>query len=81
MVLWDKGAYRGVDTRTRTIHTITAIAANVHDSKVLAQLMHGIERRLYGDSAYRRQIETCEWFNVQADGIFLSKIVEPVVRV
>jgi IS5 family transposase len=48
-------AHIGVDTRTRTIHTITATAANVHDSKVLVQLMHGKERRLYGDSAYRGQ--------------------------
>ncbi len=50
-------AHVGVDTRTRTIHTIAATAANVHDSKVLPQLMHGKERRLYGDSAYRGQRE------------------------
>jgi IS5 family transposase len=50
-------AHIGVDTRTRTIHTIRATAANVHDSKVLTQLMHGKERRLYGDSAYRGQAE------------------------
>jgi len=48
-------AHIGVDTRTRTIHRIVATAANVHDSKVLGQLMHGKERRLYVDSAYRWQ--------------------------
>jgi IS5 family transposase len=50
-------AHIGVDSRTRTIHTIAATAANVHDSKVLGQLLHGRERRVYGDSAYRGQRE------------------------
>jgi IS5 family transposase len=56
-------AHIGVDSRTRTIHTIAATAANVHDSKVLGQLLHGRERRVYGDSAYRGQREvlrSCE---------------------
>jgi len=48
-------AHIGVDSRTRTIHTVAATAANVHDSKMLAQLLHGKERRVYGDSAYRGQ--------------------------
>lgn len=48
-------AHIAVDTRTRTIHTIAATAANVHDSKLLPQLLHGKERRVYGDSAYRGQ--------------------------
>ena len=50
-------AHIGLDSRERIIHTITATAANVHDSKVLSQLMHGKERRVYGDSAYRGQRE------------------------
>jgi IS5 family transposase len=50
-------AHIGVDSKTRTIHTVVATAANVHDSKVLPELMHGKERRVYGDSAYRGQRE------------------------
>ncbi len=48
-------AHIGVDSRTRTIHTIVATAANVHDSRMLGDLLHGKERRVYGDSAYRGQ--------------------------
>jgi IS5 family transposase len=48
-------AHVGVDTRERIIHTVRATAANVHDSKVLPELLHGRERRVYGDSAYRGQ--------------------------
>ena len=48
-------AHIGVDSRTRTIHTIAASAANVHGSRLLAQLLRGKERRVYGDSAYRGQ--------------------------
>ncbi|MBC5802778.1 MAG: IS5 family transposase [Candidatus Eremiobacteraeota bacterium] len=50
-------AHIGLDSRTRTIHTIAATPANVHDSQVLPQLLHGKERRVYGDSAYRGQGE------------------------
>ena len=50
-------AHIGIDSRQRTIHTIKATAANVHDSKVLSDLLHGKERRVYGDSAYRGQRE------------------------
>ena len=49
---WMK-AHIGLDSRTRTIHSITATAANVHDSTMLGALLHGKERRVYGDSAYR----------------------------
>ncbi len=50
-------AHIGVDSRTRTIHTVVATAANVHDSRMLGELLHGKERRVYGDSAYRGQRE------------------------
>lgn len=51
-------AHIGVDSRTRLIHSVVATAANVHDSQVLGDLLHGEERRLYGDSAYTGQKET-----------------------
>jgi IS5 family transposase len=54
---WHLGmkAHVGFDTVNRIIHTIVATAANVHDSRVLPQLLHGKERRVYGDSAYAGQ--------------------------
>jgi len=48
----------GVDSQTKLIHTVVATAANVHDSQVLGDLLHGEETRVWGDSAYSSQGET-----------------------
>jgi transposase, IS5 family len=48
-------AHIGVDSRTRLVHSFVATPANVHDSRVLADLLHGAETRVWGDSAYRGQ--------------------------
>jgi IS5 family transposase len=48
-------AHVGVDSHTKLIHTILASAANVADSLALPHLLHGRERRVYGDRAYRGQ--------------------------
>ena len=45
----------GVDSRTKLIHSIAVTPANVHDSQVLSDLLHGKETRLWGDSAYAGQ--------------------------
>ena len=45
----------GADTKSGLIHNATTTAANVHDSQVLPELLHGKETRVYGDSAYRGQ--------------------------
>ena len=50
-------AHIGVDSRTKLIHSVVASAANVHDSQALPYLLHGQERRVWGDSAYRGQRE------------------------
>jgi transposase, IS5 family len=50
-------AHIGVDSRTKLIHSVVASAANVHDSQALPYLLHGKERRVWGDSAYRGQRE------------------------
>ena len=44
-----------VDSKTKLIHSMTTTAANVHDAKVLGELLHGEETRVYGDQAYRGQ--------------------------
>jgi IS5 family transposase len=48
-------AHVGVDSRTKLIHSVVATAASVHDSQVLPQLLHGRERRVWGDRAYAGQ--------------------------
>jgi transposase, IS5 family len=48
-------AHIGVDSKTKLIHSVVASAANVHDSQALPYLLHGKERRVWGDSAYRGQ--------------------------
>jgi len=48
-------AHIGVDSRTRLIHSVAATPANVHDSRILPDLLHGKETRVWGDSAYSGQ--------------------------
>lgn len=45
-------AHIGVDSKTKLIHSVTVTPANVHDSVVLGDLLHGDETRVWGDSAY-----------------------------
>ncbi len=48
-------AHIGVDIRTKLIHSVVATSANVHDSQVLPDLLHGEEARVWGDSVYAGQ--------------------------
>ena len=48
-------AHIGVDSQTKLIHSVAATAANVHDSQVLPELLHGQETRVGGDAAYSGQ--------------------------
>jgi hypothetical protein len=43
----------GVDGKRKLIHSLLTTAANVHDRTVLGELLHGDERRVYGDLAYQ----------------------------
>lgn len=45
-------AHIGVDSQSKLIHHVVATAANVHDSVLLEDLLHGDEARVWGDSAY-----------------------------
>lgn len=51
-------AHIGVDSRSKLIHSVVATAANVADSAVLEDLLHGDETRVWGDSAYMGQKAT-----------------------
>jgi transposase, IS5 family len=48
-------AHFGVDSRTKLIHAVVATPANVADSTVLPELLHGQETRVWGGQAYRGQ--------------------------
>ncbi len=48
-------AHIGVDSRSKLIHSMVVTPANVHDSRVLRNLLHGEETRVWGDSAYSGQ--------------------------
>jgi IS5 family transposase len=50
-------AHVGVDSKTKLIHSAVATAANVADSAVLPELLHGEETKVWGDQAYRGQTE------------------------
>ncbi len=48
-------AHIGVDSKTKMIHAVVATPANVADSTILPDLLHGEETRVWGDQAYRGQ--------------------------
>jgi IS5 family transposase len=50
-------AHVGVDSQSKLIHSLAATSANVHDSRMLPELLHGNETRVWGDSAYAGQTE------------------------
>jgi len=50
-------AHIGVDSATKIIHSVAATSANVHDSHLLPELLHGNETCVWGDSAYQGQGE------------------------
>jgi len=41
-------AHIGVDSKTKLIHSVAVTPANVHDSQVLENLLHGNARRVTG---------------------------------
>ena len=47
----------GVDSQSGLAHSAVVTPANVHDKHPLPDLLHGNERRVYGDSAYASQKE------------------------
>jgi len=50
----------GVDSQTKVIHSLEVTPANVHDSQVVGQLLHGQEEEVYGDKAYVGQEATLQ---------------------
>ncbi len=53
-------AHIGLDSRLKIMHSVAATAANVHDSHLLADLLHGNETEVWGDCAYQGQRDIIE---------------------
>jgi transposase, IS5 family len=50
--LFGMKAHIGVDDKSKLIHTVVATPGNTADAMMLRQLLHGRERRVWGDKAY-----------------------------
>jgi IS5 family transposase len=50
-------AHVGVDKKTKLIHSVAASPANMRDSNMLPELLHGKETHVWGDSAYAGKTE------------------------
>jgi len=66
-------AHIGVDSQTTLIHSVAATAANVHDSQVFPQLLHGQETRGWGDAAYCGQREVIRQHAPHAQSFIQAK--------
>ena len=51
-------AHVGVDARSGIVHSVCTTAASVADVHMLADLLHGDERKVWGDGGYEGQGET-----------------------
>jgi IS5 family transposase len=50
-------AHIGVDAKQGTVHSVATTAANMADCHMLAALLHGEERKVWGDAGYQGQSE------------------------
>jgi transposase, IS5 family len=50
-------AHIGVDSKEGTVHSVATSAANVSDVHMLPALLHGEERKVWGDGGYQGQAE------------------------
>jgi IS5 family transposase len=50
-------AHIGVDSKETVVHTVITSAASVADKHMLPDLLHGDERKVWGDGGYQGQTE------------------------
>lgn len=70
-------AHVGVDSQAKVIHSVIATAANVHDSQLLPELLHGQEMRVWGDVAYSGQREVPRQHAPQAKSFIQARPSPP----
>ena len=66
-------AHIGVDSRCKLIHSVAATAAQVHDSQVLPQLLHGQETRVWADATCSGQRDVMRHYAPQATSFIQAK--------
>jgi len=69
-----------VDSDNKLVHSAVVTAANVHDSPVLADLLHGEETRVWGDSAYTGQGEVLAEHAPQAQDLRHQLMMSDALR-
>ena len=70
-------AHIGVDSRTKLIYSVVATAANVHDSQMLPELLHGKETRVWGDAAYSGQRAVIQPHSPETKSFIQAKVTSP----
>jgi IS5 family transposase len=50
-------AHIGVDSKEGIVHSVCTSAASVHDKHMLPDLLHGEEKKVWGDGGYQGQTE------------------------
>lgn len=50
-------AHIGVDSKSGVVHSVCTSAASVHDKHMLPDLLHGNEKKVWGDGGYQGQTE------------------------
>jgi IS5 family transposase len=50
-------AHIGVDSKEGVVHSVCTSAASVHDKHMLPDLLHGNEKKVWGDAGYQGQTE------------------------
>ena len=53
-------AHIGVDAKQGHVHSVATSAASVADCRMLAELLHGEERKVWGDAGYQGQTEVIQ---------------------
>ena len=51
-------AHIGIDSKEGIVHSVCTSAASVADKHMLSDLLHGEERKVWGDAGYQGQTET-----------------------
>ena len=59
-------AHIGVDSKEGYVHSLCTSAASVSDKHMLPDLLHGEERKVWGDGGYQGQREAIRWAAPQA---------------
>ena len=62
-------AHVGVDSKTKLVHSAVVTAANVSDARVLPELLHGEETRVWGDGGSQGQTEAIHRAAPRARGL------------